>query len=95
MQLMWEGVAILPLQSISSYRDLVCQAGFRLSSISDLTEEWRPILERRLVMYQKLRDVALNVGAPSGPEAFHRAYVRLVELVRKGVLGGIRLIAVK
>lgn len=94
-RLMWEGVAILPLQSISSYRDLVCQAGFRISSFNDLTEEWQPILERRLVMYQKLRDTALNVGAPGGPEAFHRAYIRLIALVQTGVLGGIRLIAVK
>jgi cyclopropane fatty-acyl-phospholipid synthase-like methyltransferase len=94
-QLMWDGMAIQPLQSISSYRDLVESAGFRVLSTMDLTGEWGPILKDRLAMYQKLRHEARQAGTPAGHDAFHRSYIRFVELVQQGALGGIRLIAIK
>lgn len=94
-QLMWDGMAIQPLQSISSYRELVERAGFRVLSATDLTLEWAPILKERLAMYQQLRHEAQQAGTPAGHDAFHRSYIRFVELVQQGALGGIRLVAAK
>jgi len=39
-QLLWEGMAIQPLRSITEYRSLVESVGFRVISTTDLTEEW-------------------------------------------------------
>ena len=43
-QLMWDGMVIQPLRSISDYRHLVENSGFRVLSATDLTDEWGPIL---------------------------------------------------
>lgn len=94
-KLMWDGMAIQPLESLSSYGDLAREAGFRVQSATDLTEEWGPILEQRLAMYQRLREEARQAGTPMGHDAFHESYIRFVELILKRDLGGIRLIAVK
>lgn len=91
--LMWEGMAIQPLQSMQSYRALVEAAGFHIVSATDLTSEWGPILKNRLAMYQRLRDEAREAGTPMGHDAFHRSYVRFVDLIQKHALGGVRIIA--
>lgn len=95
VELMWEGMAIQPLQTLESYSKLVLDAGFRVRSLQNLTQEWGPILRERLLMYQKLSIEAHEQGTAAGHDAFHRSYVRFVELVGKEVLGGIRLVAVK
>jgi hypothetical protein len=46
-------------------------------------------------MYRKLREEALRAGTPQGHDAFHESYVRFVELVRSGELGGARFTAEK
>lgn len=94
-QLMWEGMAIQPLQSIQGYRALVEAAGFHLLSATDLTSEWGPILRDRLAMYQRLREEARKAGTPMGHDAFHQSYVRFVDLVQKRKLGGVRIVAEK
>lgn len=94
-QLMWDGMAIQPVQSIAGYRGLVEAVGFQQVSTTDLTGEWGPILTQRLAMYQTLRGEAQLAGTPTGHDAFHLSYVRFVELVQQGALGGIRLVAVK
>lgn len=94
-QLMWDGMAIQPLQSIQSYRTLVEAAGFEVISVTDLTDEWGPILKIRLAMYQKLREEARQAGTPMGHDAFHQSYIRFVDLVQKRKLGGVRIIAEK
>lgn len=94
-ELMWTGIAIQPLQSIKSYRALVCEAGFEVRTVQDLTAQWAPILRDRLKMYQALRDHAKRVGTPMGSDTFYQAYVRVVKLIEGGSLGGIRLIALK
>lgn len=95
VELMWAGMAIQPLQSIESYRVLVSEAGFEVRTVRDLTEQWAPILHDRLKMYQALREDARRIGTPMGSDLFYKAYVRVVELIGRGSLGGIRLIAVK
>ena len=94
-KLMWDGMAIQPLETLSSYGDIAREAGFRVQTAADLTEEWGPILEQRLAMYQRLREEARRAGTPMGHDAFHESYVRFVELILRRDLGGIRLVAVK
>jgi len=62
--------------------------------VEDLTGEWATVLEQRLAMYRTLRSEAERAGTPAGHDAFYRSYVRLVELVQTGGLGGGRFTAV-
>ena len=94
-QLMWDGMVIQPLRSISDYRHLVESSGFRVLSATDLTDEWGPILRERLAMYQRLREEARQAGTPMGHDAFYKSYVRFVELIQQRKLGGVRIVAVK
>ena len=94
-QLMWDGMAIQPLRSISDYCHLVESSGLRVLSATDLTDEWGPILKERLAMYRRLREEAQQAGTPTGHDAFHRSYVRFVELIQQRKLGGIRIVALK
>jgi sarcosine/dimethylglycine N-methyltransferase len=94
-QLMWDGMAIQPLRSISDYCHLVESSGLSVLSAADLTDEWGPILQERLAMYQRLREEARQAGTPTGHDAFHRSYVRFVELIQQRKLGGIRIVALK
>ena len=94
-QLMWEGMAIQPLRSISDYRRLVEGAGFKIHSATDLTAEWSPILKERLAMYQRLREEARQAGTPMGHDAFHKSYIRFVDLIQQRKMGGVRIVASK
>lgn len=94
-KLMWDGMAIQPLETLMSYGEIAKAAGFRVQSATDLTKEWGPILEQRLAMYQRLREEARRAGTPMGHDAFHESYIRFVELILRRDLGGIRLVAVK
>jgi len=94
-QLMWDGMAIQPLRSISDYRRLVEGAGFKIHSATDLSGEWGPILKERLAMYQRLREEARQAGTPMGHDAFHKSYIRFVELIQQRKMGGVRIVASK
>jgi sarcosine/dimethylglycine N-methyltransferase len=94
-QLMWDGMAIQPLRSISDYRKLVEDVGLRVLSATDLTEAWGPVLKERLAMYQGLREEARQSGTPVGHDAFHESYIRFVDLIQQRILGGIRIVATK
>ena len=94
-QLMWDGMAIQPLRSIPDYRHLVETNGLTVLAVTDLTDEWGPILKERLAMYQRLREEARQAGTPMGHDAFHKSYIRFVELIQQRKLGGIRIVALK
>ncbi len=94
-QLMWDGMAIQPLRSFSDYSHLVESSGLGVLSATDLTDEWEPILQERLAMYERLREEARQAGTPMGHDAFHRSYVRFIELIQQRKLGGIRIVALK
>ena len=94
-QLMWDGMSIQPLRSIPDYRKLVEGAGFKINSVTDLTGEWGPILKERLAMYQRLREEAKQAGTPMGHDAFHKSYIRFVELIQQRKMGGVRIVASK
>ena len=94
-QLMWEGMAIQPLRSIPEYRSLVESVGLGVISTTDLTEEWGPILKQRLAMYQRLREEARQACTPMGHDAFHKSYIRFVDLIQERKLGGVRTVAAK
>jgi len=93
--ILWQGLAAQSLQSIPGYETLLSQAGFELEAGEDLTREWADILEGRFKMYRALREETSGAGLPAGEEAFYRAYVRLVDLVKSGALGGGRFTAGK
>ncbi len=93
--LMWQGMAAQTLQSLPGYHKLLEQAGFTAIGIEDMTDAWGPILRERLRMYQAMRAEAAAAGTPPGNDAFHRSYVRFVELILARQLGGIRAVASK
>ncbi len=93
--LMWRGMAVTALFSPQDYGELIERAGFKLASVEDLTADWGAILRERLAMYRKLRQEAQTAGTPAGHDAFYASYVRFVDLVNAGHLGGARFAAVK
>ncbi|MGI9414858.1 MAG: class I SAM-dependent methyltransferase [Hyphomicrobiales bacterium] len=94
-ELLWQGLAAQTLQSIPGYQALIAQSGLVPDCTQDLTEVWAVILERRFEMYKALRRKTSGAGLPEGEDAFYRAYVRLVDLVKSGALGGGRFAAHK
>jgi sarcosine/dimethylglycine N-methyltransferase len=95
VDLLWEGQAVQALESPESYRQLLRDVGFRILSSEQLTAGWAVLLEARLAMYRKLRKEAEAAGTSSGHDAFYKSYVRLVDLMRGHVLGGVRVVAEK
>ena len=93
--LLWQGMAVTTLYSPRGYGELIERAGFELRSVEDLTADWGAILRQRLAMYRKLRLEAQAAGAPAGHDAFYASYVRFVDLVNAGELGGARFAAAK
>jgi sarcosine/dimethylglycine N-methyltransferase len=87
-QLMWQGMAVAELYNLQTYANLIRRAGFIVDSVEDLTVDWGVILKQRLAMYRKLREEAQAAGTPAGHDAFYESYVRFVDLVNDGVLGG-------
>lgn len=94
-ELMWAGMAVTNLYDIPAYTKVIERAGFTMTSVDDLTAEWAAILKERLAMYQKLRGETRAAGTASGHDAFYESYVRFVDLVSEGALGGARFAAVK
>jgi len=86
--LMWQGMAVADLYDLPAYAELVRGAGFVVSSVENLSREWSEILNHRLAMYRKLREETRAAGTPAGHDAFYESYVRFVDLVNEGVLGG-------
>lgn len=93
--LLWEGQAVQALESPRSYRDLMTDTGFLIDFADDLTAQWAVLLKERLAMYQRLRMEAETARTSPGHDAFHRSYVRFVDLVQDHVLGGVRIVARK
>lgn len=94
-ELMWQGMAVTELYTLRTYADLVRDAGFTVASVEDLTGEWGAILTQRLAMYRRLREETLAAGTPAGHDAFYESYVRFVDLVNAGHLGGGRFVGGK
>lgn len=86
--LMWRGMAVRDLYSLPAYADLVGKAGFAVTSVEDLTQDWGALLTQRLAMYRKLREETEAAGTPAGHDAFYESYVRFVDLVNQAMLGG-------
>ncbi len=93
--LLWRGLGAQTLQSPDGYAALLERSGFERLRADDLTAAWAVILEERRAMYERLRAETLAAGKPSGDQDFYDAYVLLVDCVRDGRLGGIRLTARK
>ena len=88
---MWTGIAARSLQSADGYVAWMQEVGFADVLVDDLTPEWAVVLAERQKMYVALMDEARRAGAPAGDTAFAESYVRFVELVKAGRLGGVRV----
>ncbi|MBV9559617.1 MAG: methyltransferase domain-containing protein [Bradyrhizobium sp.] len=86
-ELMWQGMAVTELYDLPAYAAVISRAGFVVGA-EDLTAEWGAILTQRLAMYRRLREETQAAGTPAGHDAFYESYVRFVDLVNAGMLGG-------
>jgi len=92
---MWEGVAA---QAVSSWMDYVAMledAGFASIAVSNLSQEWAPVLKARLEMYEGLRRDAQAATGEDPHEKYCAFYRRFVDLVDRRILGGARVVAIK
>jgi SAM-dependent methyltransferase len=81
-------MAAVTLQSLASYRTLIGRAGFRAVECEDLSDQWRPILRERLVMYRAMRtEMTRRLGERRYRE-YDQLYTFFVGLVDAGKLGG-------
>ncbi|MEQ1649478.1 MAG: methyltransferase domain-containing protein [Hyphomicrobiaceae bacterium] len=94
-KLMWDGMAVQTLHSKGEQLAMLSDVGFSAPAVDDVSAEWAVILKERLAMYQKLRGEAQDAAAPAGHDAFYESYVRFVELVQTGGIGGGRFWAIK
>jgi sarcosine/dimethylglycine N-methyltransferase len=94
-ELMRQGMAVAELYNLQAYAELMGNAGFVTNSVEDLTPDWAVILRHRLEMYRRLRAEAQEAKAPAGHDAFYESYVRFVDLVNEGRLGGGRFMGHK
>jgi sarcosine/dimethylglycine N-methyltransferase len=94
-KLMWDGMAVQTLHSKDQQLAMLVQVGFAQPAVDDVSTDWATILKERLAMYQKLRGEAQDAAAPAGHDAFYLSYVRFVELVQTGGIGGGRFWAIK
>ncbi len=88
-----EWMAATTLQTLDGYRALLGRTGFTAIAAEDVTDEWRPLLQRRLQVHRGLRqETAGRFG-----ERWARDFLALdrffVELVESGKLGGGRFTA--
>ncbi|HET9491478.1 MAG TPA: methyltransferase domain-containing protein [Methylomirabilota bacterium] len=88
-------MAATTLQTLDGYRALLGRAGFGAIEVEDITDEWRPLLRRRLHVHRALQD---ETAARFG-ERWSREFLELdrffVELVEAGKLGGGRFTALR
>ena len=80
--LLWEGMAIQPLETLDGYRALLAAAGFTIVRLEDLTEDLRPVLRQRFAMYQgdagREAEVAGHADRKRGLSSLLRPLCRVV-----------------
>lgn len=76
------------LETVDGYRALLGRAGFGSIAAEDVTDEWRPILRRRLETHRALREATTAAFGAAWQDEFERIYGFFVELVEAGKLGG-------
>ncbi len=94
-KLMWDGMAVQPIFTQAQTIDMLREVGFEAVTVDDVSAWWAEILTERLAMYQKMRGETEAAATPSGHDAFYASYVRFVELMQTGGLGGGRFVGVK
>ncbi len=87
-QRLHEWMAATTLQTIDGYRRLLGRTGFTALEAEDLSDEWRPILRRRLEMYRALRDDTIARFGERWYRDYQQVYGFFVGLVEDGKLGG-------
>jgi sarcosine/dimethylglycine N-methyltransferase len=82
----WMAATTLP--SLEGYRVLLGRAGFRAVEAEDVSDEWRPVLQRRLATYRAMRTEVIARWGPAWYDDYQRVYTFFVRLVEDGKLGG-------
>jgi hypothetical protein len=80
-------MAAVTLQTLGGYRALLGRAGFGAITVEDLTDEWRPILRRRLEMSAELAPDTIARHGEAWYREYQRIYAFFVALVEAGKLG--------
>jgi len=88
-------MAAVTLQTLEGYRALLGRAGFSAIEAEDLTDEWRPILRRRLEMYRAWRDDTVARFGDAWYREYQEVYAFFVRLIEAGKLGGGRFSATR
>ncbi len=79
--------------SVDEYETLLQEAGFRVDSVTDLSELWQDILKDRLRMFRSLEDETVKRFGQSRHDTYISNYEFFVERIASADLGGARIIA--
>ena len=88
-----DGMAMVELQSLESYCDLLRGAGCTVLQSDDISDVWTRILIDRLAMYRGLKDQTVRRFGLEHTEAWDDVYSFFVGLYQSGTLGGGRFAA--
>jgi sarcosine/dimethylglycine N-methyltransferase len=90
-----EWMAAVTLQTLEGYRALLGRVGFTAVEVEDVTDEWRPILRRRLELHRALRADTVTRFGEAWDGDYQQVYAFFVGLVEAGKLGGGRVSATR
>lgn len=90
-----EGMTFTEIESLEGYAGLLAGNDCMVETCTDLSMEWKAILQQRLAMYRRLRASTIARFGVEGYERYDAAYGFFVSLYEDGVLGGVRYVARK
>jgi SAM-dependent methyltransferase len=85
---LWDWMAATTVQTRESYRALLGRAGFSAIEAEDISDEWRPVLRRRLETYGAMRAATAARFGEAWARDFLELFAFFVRLVEAGKLGG-------
>ncbi len=80
--------------SVAEYKTLLSDAGFRIESITDLSDQWRSILVERLGMFRSLEKETVAKFGQERHNTYISNYEFFVERITETDLGGARIVAI-
>lgn len=92
---LWEWMAATSLQTFQGYRALLGRAGFNSVEAEDLSEEWRPIVRKRLERHRALRADGIAGLGDERDRDYAQLHAFFARLIEEGKLGGGRFTATR
>lgn len=90
---LWDWLAATTVQTREGYRALLGRAGFTAIEAEDISDEWRPVLRRRLERYGAMRAETTTRFGEAWARDFLELFAFFVGLVEAGKVGGGRFTA--